>query len=83
MSLTVAVLATDPVASMRHLAETSVNDAMRVVLVTDHIREEHLPRAVLHGLVGVVPRHGADQDRVTTCPRLSVSTRSPQRADVA
>lgn len=69
----------ETLACMRHVAETTVNGAMRIVLVTDHLPQEYLPRAVLHGLVGVVPRHDADQDRIV---RAVLGSRTVPPAEV-
>jgi DNA-binding NarL/FixJ family response regulator len=49
---------------MERVAEESVNQDARFVLVGDGVREHHMLRAVTCGLVSVIPRREADYDRI-------------------
>ena len=54
----------DTLKLMERVAEESVNDDARFVLVGDGVREHHMLRAVTCGLVSVIPRREADFDRI-------------------
>ena len=49
---------------MQRTADASTAENARFVLVGDGLRQEHLLRAVSHGMVSVVPRQEADFDRI-------------------
>jgi DNA-binding NarL/FixJ family response regulator len=54
----------DTLKLMERVAQESVNDDVRFVLVGDGVREHHMLRAVTCGLVSVIPRREADFDRI-------------------
>ena len=54
----------DTLKLMERVAEESVNEDVRFVLVGDGVREHHMLRAVTCGLVSVIPRREADYDRI-------------------
>jgi DNA-binding NarL/FixJ family response regulator len=54
----------DTLKLMERVAEESVNQDARFVLVGDGVREHHMLRAVTCGLVSVIPRREADFDRI-------------------
>jgi DNA-binding NarL/FixJ family response regulator len=54
----------DTLKLMERVAQESVNDDARFVLVGDGVREHHMLRAVTCGLVSVIPRREADFDRI-------------------
>jgi DNA-binding NarL/FixJ family response regulator len=54
----------DTLKLMERVAEESVNEDARFVLVGDGVREHHMLRAVTCGLVSVIPRREADFDRI-------------------
>jgi DNA-binding NarL/FixJ family response regulator len=54
----------DTIKLMERIADESLGDEARFVLVGDGVREHHLLRAVTCGVVSVIPRREADYDRI-------------------
>ncbi|MFD4879880.1 LuxR family transcriptional regulator [Streptomyces sp. NPDC058420] len=55
--------------TMESVSETSTNPAMGILLVTGHIGEAHLVRAVRHGLRGLMCRQNSTYDKIVEAVR--------------